>query len=486
MKVLIIHPPWPGPGYGLRSQNRWPRKKGDKTNRYPIYLCYVGTVLKANGYGVEFIDSVFRDLDYEQTYSEIEKRKPDFIFIETATPTINYDIKFIDEIKKRFPSIKVVLAGTHVTYFPERTLAESKVDVIIKGEMDYTTLNAINALAKNTPLSEVKGIAYRDGDKIINNEPAPLIENLDELPFPDRDLIPHQWYFEGHVVNKPFTFIVGGRGCPFKCTYCLWPNTWQNHEIRYRSVQNVVAEIKWLKEKYGMKEILFDEDTFNVHKWRVIDLCKAMVDNNATIKFSCSCRVNPIDEEMLYWMKKAGCRLIFYGAESANQSTLNKVKKGITVEQIRHAFKLTKKVGIAVHGNFMLGFPWETEEDTERTIQLALETDPDTVQFSLVFPHPGTEMYEEAQKEGWFYDGIAENFDAFDMVKGPVMKAATPKHVLDNAISKAHARFFFRPSYMMKQALKVRSTEDLKRLFKGAHSVIKGKILYNLKVAGTD
>jgi len=478
VKVLFIHPPWPGPGYGMRSQNRWPRRRGDKSARYPILLCYTATLLQENGHEVRYIDSVVQDLNVPESLKEVERINPDIIFMETTTPSINDDILFTNELRETLPDIKILLAGTHATYFPERTLVDSKADVIIRGEHDCTTLNVVEAFEKGTSLEDIKGISYIDGAP-HHNESAPLIENLDALPFPDRELIPHQWYVEGHAERLPFTFMMTARGCPMRCTFCLWTNLYYNHTVRYRSVENVVNEIEWLIEKYGMKEIFFDDGTFNTDPNRVIKISKEIISRDVNILWSCSCRVDKVNREMLDWMKKSGCKLICYGAESASQETLNRTKKGITIDQIRNAFKLTKDAGIRTHGNFMLGFPWETYEDMTNTINLSLELEPDTVQFSLVFPHPGSEMYEWAVANNGFYDDVLSNWDKFDMSKGPILKSGASREELGKAISNAHARFYFRPSYILKTASTIKNLGDIKKVLRGANSIIKGKILFN-------
>ena len=180
MKVLFIQPPWPGPGYGLRSQNRWPRKRGDKYNRYPILLAYVVTLLKNENYQVKYIDCGMDDLDYEQAFTEVKKYAPDIIYIETATSAYNHDVYFAKELKKRHPHLTLVVAGAHVSYYPVKTLEEAPFDIVIKGEFDLPSLNSINAIRDGKDLSAVLGIAYRDKDGTIKNNPdQPLIEDLD-------------------------------------------------------------------------------------------------------------------------------------------------------------------------------------------------------------------------------------------------------------------------------------------------------------------
>ncbi|RME55541.1 radical SAM protein [Candidatus Woesearchaeota archaeon] len=478
MKVLFLHPPWPGEGFGLRSQNRWPRKRGDKTNRYPILLCTCATYVRDQGHEVSYIDSVIQNYDLNKTILKIKELKPDIIFIESATPTFSYDKLVIDKLKSEFPVTKVIVAGYHVTTFPVQSMESSKIDIIIKGEMDQTTVNVIEALSKDAALDDIKGICFRKNGKIVNNPDAELIKNLDSLPFADRDLIPHSWYTEGYVTDKPFTFIMGSRGCPQRCAYCLWPTVYFKNRLRLRSIKNIVDEIEWLIKKYGMKEIFFDDDTLNVTTSRVKELSNEIIKRGIKIKWSCSMRMDNVDEEMLRLAKKSGCKLICYGAESSSQETLDRINKNLKVEQIIKTVKLTKKAKILAHLNFMIGFPWETREDIEDCINFAIKLDPDSVQFSLCYPHPGSPMYFDAVKNKLFYEDVLGNWEKFGVMTEPLLKTKVGKEYLLNAVSKAHAKFYLRPSYFFKQVKSIKSFSDLKRIVRGFNAVLFGKILF--------
>jgi len=233
-----------------------------------------------------------------------------------------------------------------------------------------------------------------------------------------------------------------------------------------------------LIKKYKMKEIFFDEGTFNTSKKRVIDLCKEIIQRKIKILWSCSCRVDVLDLEMLKYMKKAGCKLICYGGESANTKTLKQTNKQIKLNQIKKAVKLTQKAGIICHMNFMIGFPWENMTDVKRTIDFALKIKPDTVQFSMVFPHPGSKMFDQAKENDWFYKQALNNFQMFDMTQGPVIKSQVQRDKMMRILNKAHANFFLRPSYIIKQILKIRDYDDLRVIVKGAISILKGKIFF--------
>jgi len=245
-------------------------------------------------------------------------------------------------------------------------------------------------------------------------------------------------------------------------------------------VKNIIEELKWLIKKYDMKEVFFDDGTFNISKKRAIDISKAIIQSKIKILWGCSCRVDKVDKEMLHYMKKSGCRIICYGPESASKETLKKINKGIDIDQSYRAIQLTKREGIIAHANFMVGFPWETEKELYETIRFAKKLDPDTIQISLVFPHPGSKMYDQGIKNKWFKENTIGNWNRFEMSKGPVLKTHIPQDELQSAISKGHAQFFFRPIYIIKTLLKIRSISELWRTVKGAHSVIKGKIIYNI------
>jgi anaerobic magnesium-protoporphyrin IX monomethyl ester cyclase len=479
-KICFLQPPWPGGGYGLRSQNRWPRKRGDKANRYPLYLCYAATILQENKFEVSYIDSVMQGLSEEEVITKIVTKCPAALFIEPATPTILYDLQFVKKIKDRIPEILVVFGGYHVSRYPEECLQKgAPVDVVVRGELDQVLLNLFEALSQGANLSHVKGISYKK-ESIVHNEDQPLIKNLDSLPFPDRNLIPHMLYKEGHVIRTPFTFIITARGCSNACTFCLWPNIFFKNQIRYRSLSNVIAELKWLHSTIKLKEFYIDDCTFNVTKERVIEFSKSLLKADLNLQWGCNARVDCVDFEMLKWMKKAGCKLICYGPESASQETLDLINKNIELAQSYKAIDLTKKAGITAHANFMIGFPWEKKEDIEQTIAFAIKLDPTTAQFSLVFPHPGTQMYEQALRKNWFKPGIIGNWNLFEMTSGAVLKCNNIEdEYLDNIISNAHRRFFLRPKYIIKSLLRIRSNEDILKLCKGAYSVFKGKILFS-------
>ncbi len=468
MKILLINPPWPGKGFGTRSQNRIIKQRADKFLQYPLYLGYTAAVLKKLGHEVHYIDSVYQEISEEETNKRVQETKPDVILMETTTPSIEYDYKYMNKMKE-LTNAFIIATGTHVSYFPKEAMEECKgIDMVIKGEYDTRIGEIFQHFDKP---EEVKGLVIRKKGKITDTGEAILPADLDFMPFPDRGLIPIDWYGEAWYNKRPFINIMTARGCPYQCTFCLYPNIFEGHKWRKRSVDNVMEELKFVTEKYGVKEINIDDPTFNITKERVMEFCNKLEKNNIKLLWTCNARVDNIDEEMLRAMRKAGCKMIRYGVESGSQEILNKMKKGITIEQIKRAFKLTKKNGILTLGGFMFGFPYDSKKTIEETLQLAKELKPDLIQASIPMAYPGTPLYEEAKKEGKLQ---IKSWSDFDMTKGPIVKTVDmSKEELEAILNRVYKEFYFRPSFVIQTVTHIRRPSDVTRLTRTFFSLVK-------------
>lgn len=467
MRVLIINPPWEGKGYGTRSQNRIIKQRGDKYLQYPLFLGYTAAQLKEAGHEVFYIDSVVQEINQIETDLQINKIKPDVIFMETTTPSIESDFRSIDHMKSLAGAI-MIAAGPHVTYFPVESLKECNgLDIVIKREFDT---KITNVLANLRDLSKVKGITYRKNEKIIDTGEGEFWDDLDALPFPDRDVVPYDWYLEAWYSKRPFINIMTSRGCPYHCTFCLWPNAMYGHKQRMRSIKNVIDELKYVIDRYGVKEINIDDDTFTTSKKRVIEFCHKLRDNNIHLIWTCNGRVDNIDDEMLKEMKASGCKLIRYGVESGSPEVLKKIRKGITIDQVEKAINLTKRDGIQALGGFMFGFPWDSKESIEATIDLAKRLSPDMVQFSIPMPYPGTPLYEEAKERGLI---IAKNWKEWDMTCGPVVQTIDmSRKELSPILSRVYKEFYFRPRYVLQTLRNIKDYDEMKRVFRSLKSLL--------------
>ena len=302
-------------------------------------------------------------------------------------------------MKEANPNLKVCFVGPHVTTLPEKSLADGEaIDFIVRREFDYATVEYANG----KPLSEILGASYRGPNgTVIHNPDRPAVSDLDALPdvvdVYKRDIDPRKYNVP--FLLYPFVALYTTRGCPAQCTFCLWPQTLSGHPWRKRSTDAVAAEMKKAMEYWPwVKEFFFDDDTFNIQKARTIELCEKLKPLKMT--WSCTSRVTT-DYETLKAMKEAGCRLLIVGYESGDPQILKNVKKGATVERARQFTKDCKKLGLLVHGDFILGLPGETKETIRRTIDFAKELDCETIQVSVAHAYPGTELYDYAKANGF-------------------------------------------------------------------------------------
>lgn len=474
MKVLVTNPPWPGPGYGARSDVRWPHRRSDKYLEYPIYLAYVVALLEKAGIDVHFIDGVADDLSVQAFAEKAKKIGPNLIAMECSTPSILKDLNTAKKLKEEIEDTFIVLMGSHPTYFHKEMLSENRfIDAIARGEFDLTINDLAFALqdgSARAQLRKVEGLSYRDGENIQVNENRPLIQDLDALPFPARHVVKSDSYREAVFTGKRCTTIISSRGCPYQCIFCLWPRTMYGRKFRKRSPRNVVDEVQHVVDAYGVDEIYFDDDCLTVDRNRLIEICEEIIRRDIKIKWMCQARVDSVDEGALEAMKKAGCHYIKYGVESGSQHMLNVMKKGITLDKVRKAFKLTRKVGIKTQAFFLLGLPWETPETFKKTIEFAKEIKPDSAQFAVVVPHPGTELYDLCLEKGWLK---YESWEDFDCRKALIETDNLSIEDAERYRTRAYKEFYLRPSYILRTTLKLWNPKEARRIIRSAKSIMK-------------
>lgn len=369
----------------------------------------------------------------------------DVAIIYTSTPGYHNDARLAKEIKEEYPETLVGMVGPHCTALPEETLQGCKaLDFIARGEFDYT----LSDIARGRPLSEVRGISLFRNGKIIHNEDRPPIQDLDLLPSVldvyKRDLDINK-YFIGYLLH-PYLSFYTGRGCPGRCTFCLWPQTIGGRTYRTRSPESVIDEMRRAKGMFPeVKEFFFDDDTFTAKLERVEEIARGLKKLNIT--WSSSARAN-VPEKTLRIMKESGLRCLMVGIESGSDQILRNVKKGITTSQARRFVKTCKELRITTHATFVMGLPGETKQSIKETISFAKELDPDTIQVSIASPYPGTELYEQAQKNAWFMDS--------DLVSGSGVQQVSLEYgnltgrEIYEAVETLYNRFYLRPRPIMR------------------------------------
>ena len=467
MHVLIINPPWPGKGFGTRSQNRIIKHRSDKYLQYPVFLAYSAAQLKQAGHRVSYIDSVIEELDLKQTLDRVRELAPRVIFMETTTPSIASDYHDLTELKAA-TGATVIAGGPHASYFHRTVLAECPaIDVVVRHEFDTKLAAVVSNLDR---LETITGITYRHKGRIIDNGDGQMHGDLDQIPFPDRDTIPWHWYLEAWYSRRPFMNMMTSRGCPYRCTFCLWPQIMYGHKQRFRSIDNVMAEIRHLKSRYGVREINIDDGTFTTNKARVIDFCQRLRREKINLLWTCNGRVDNLDDEMLAEMKHSGCKMIRLGVESGSQQVLDQIRKGLTLEQISAGVKRVKKHGIQALGGFMFGFPYDSRQTIEETLAFAKKLSPDQVQFSINMCYPGTALYEYARANDLL---LTKSFKEFDMTHGPVVKTQDmSREELANILARAYRGFYFRPRYMLQTLRHMGDLDEIRRVLRSLKSLL--------------
>jgi len=410
-RVLLVRPPW-DVFLGLKSK------------QIPLGLCYIASVLKDAGHEclvfdgdldvpvsppshkwVEYkilvdYDQYFKALNddhvaWKKIKSIIKSFKPDIVGITMPTGLYSAALRVAKIVKDTDSEIPVVVGGPHPTILPEDTIRKNFIDIVIRGEGEYTMLDITNTFDKGKALDDVQGITYKNKEIIHHNPPRLLIRNLDLIPFPARDLI----FDKEKYSPDSFGFVITSRGCPFKCIYCSSAKIW-GRTVRYRSPENVITELKEVKQTFGTNLFRFNDDTFTLNKDRALKICELIVKEKLDIKWYCDTRVDLLSHDLLTRMKEAGCIRINLGIESGNPAILKSIEKGITLEQAKLALNMAKEVGIPTLAYFMIGFPNEGRKEIMDTITFMKDTKPDNVCWGIVTPYPGTELYEIGRKQG--------------------------------------------------------------------------------------
>lgn len=456
------------------SQQRWAQVRYDIESIYPVLPASGMTLLHNAGHKVKYVDAILKRLSVENFLKIIEDFQPELLIFETKTPIVKSNWKVVDRIKEDYPETKIAACGDHVTTLPEETLKRSAVDFIIAGgDFDVEMLKLADFLEGKGKMPA--GIFYKDDGKIKSSGSYELIEDLDSLPFIDREILPWQDYHEAWRLYPKFMYIMTARGCAYRCTFCSWAQMLYRGKLRLRSVSNVIEEIKWLIRKYELQELFIDSDTFTCPKRWVCDFCDELIRNKIRIVWGCNGRVDNVDYQMLKLMKLAGCRIIKFGVESASQKTLDAIKKGYTIDQVREAFRLCDKVGIMTHATVMFGFPWETRQDILATINFVRQLNPYEAQFSLLLAYPGTRLFDEAKKNGWlrFPEGKWEKYDmSLPTLESPYVSS---EEIVSLYIS-AWKKTYFRPKFVLNRITKIRSWRDIAVGFRGIKTLFAGHL----------
>lgn len=476
MKIMIAYPPIESPkGVPLLSQNRQFQFFHNPTYIFPVVPASAATLLRNQGYNVVWKDGIAENMSSQRFYDFFSEQNPDIIAIETKTPVIKEQWKIVSKLKQINPRCKIVLMGDHVTALPKESLQNSSADFILMGgDYDFSLLELVEALKNKKKISN--GFYFRKGTKITNSGNFRLNHNLNDLPYIDRDLT--KWWLyqkEYNMRGRPYMYLMSARDCPWHaCKFCAWPVLFP--KFRERSPKNVLNEIALLVEKYKVKEIFDDAGTFPAQppgKW-LNEFCDGMRKRklHEKIDFSCNMRVDYLTEKNAKLMANSGFRLLKMGLESGNQDTLNKINKGIKVEQITQACKNAKKYGLTVHLTMIVGYPWETKEQAMNTFRLAKSLMQkgyaDVLQSTVIVPYPGTPLWKESIQKKLFLFNPTQ-YERYDMTELVLKTSMQPKEVME--ICNKIYQIFLTPSYIAQRIKAVKSLEDIMFNLRGVRAV---------------
>ena len=453
MKTLFLNPP-SYEGFDGGAGSRYQARREIRSFWYPTWLAQPAALIPDS----KLVDAPARGL----TPDDVLAMAGDYelLVLHTSTPSFPSDAKIAESFKAKNPKLKIGMVGAHVAVLPDASLAGAPaVDFVARNEFDYT----IRDVAEGKNFADITGLSYRKDGVITHNAERAMIETMDALPFVTevykRDLVIED-YFIGYLLH-PYVSLYTGRGCKSRCTFCLWPQTIGGHRYRTRSPESVAHEIALAKSYFPrVKEFFFDDDTFTDDRPRAEAIARLL--GKLDVTWSCNAKAN-VPYETLKIMRDNGLRLLLVGYESGNQQILNNIKKGMRIEFAQRFSEDCRKLGITIHGTFIVGLPGETRETIEQTIQFAKDVNPHTIQVSLAAAYPGTELYRQASENGWLErtgDGL---------VNGHGLQVAAlnypnlSREEIFDALATFYKRFYFRPRKIAEITLEMARSQEMMR-----------------------
>jgi len=480
MKAAFVNPPF----FSKYSrEQRSPAVTKSGTFYYPMWLSYAAGYAEKIGHEVQLWDAPADGWTVGDILARLRDFSPGLVVVSTSTPSIYNDVEVAAAIKDLLPGAFVVLVGDHVSALPNETLAlNSAIDAVAVGEYEHTIAELAEHLeeGRGDGLEEITGLVYRDKHEqrnFVANSPRNLVANLDEIPWVSRTykrfLNYHNYFYSGNLY--PLVVFNTSRGCPHRCSFCVYQQTFTGHRMRYRSVGDVVDEMEYVVREFSpLGEIMFEDDTLTISKKRTMELCEEVLRRNLKVRWSCNARVQ-LDLETMKLMRRSGCRSLLVGFESGSQVVLNGMRKGSKLELYERFMQDTRKAGLLVNGTFLVGCPGETRETMRQTLELAKRLNPDFAQFFPVMVYPGTELYDDYKQKGYI---VSENFRDWlnaeglhnCMVNLPGLSAREMVGFCDTC----RREYYLRPRYIAYKLLQaLRSPSEGIRTIKTARTAFK-------------
>ena len=475
-KIFLFNPPV---GFFQRGEDRCQANiKGSTsgTLRACNDLGYMAAVARDVGYEPKIMDYPAEGMKWENFIKDFKEFMPDIAVMSITTATIEEDMEAFRIARELNPNVITIAKGAHFLSCKSEELEKDiykVIDYALSGEAEFIIGDLFKSIENGTSDDMVSGIFYWNDEKtqVLKTEAAKFRDDLDSLPFPARDLMNNKLYVRPDT-GKSMATISVSRGCPSSCIYCLTPAV-SGKKVRKRSYLNIVDEIQECVEKHSIKEFFFKADTFTIDKQWVTEVCEEILRRGLKVSWGANSRVKPLDAETLKLMRKAGCWLVAFGIESGSEESLKKMKKGATKDEARQAISWAKEAGLRVYAYYLFGFPWENREHVLETIQFAKELNCDYVEFHIVVPFEGTELFEQV-KGTELLEGSATGHDSF---LNPVMKTdyLSTEELLELK-NRAVKEVCLTPKYVFKTLTGIRSVTEFLNYTKFGFRMIRNLI----------
>ena len=471
MRAAVVNPPWEVANRtGIRAGCRFPNLTIRNTNRYvpfPFLVAYTASLLESRGAEVLAIDGCAERCSVEDFTARIRDFAPDLVVAESSTTSLIYDLDILDRVRAASPRARIAMYGSHTDARPGDALERPSVDFVIQGEPELTALDLLQAVASGGDTSGIAGLAYRGpAGEVRCNPRRPVIPDIDALPYPKRDGLPMQSY---HVPGfpPPVRYVYGGRGCPYQCNFCLWPQTTLLGKFRTRTGEKIAAEMEWLLERYpDTGSFFFDDDTFNLGRQRMLDFADAMRRRGLKVPWGCNARADNWDREVLERLVETGLFTLRIGIESGDQRVLDRTGKDLDLAEARRTLELSSSLGIQNHIMFVIGLAGETHESVDNTIRFIKSVPCHSVQFSVAIPFPGTSLYREAEAKGHLVSRDWSQYSGFDHVV--VRTDDLDAEEVGRALARARRSVYFSPRFIKNRLAYIRNPRDITALARKA------------------
>lgn len=479
MKVYLLNPPYM-PHFGRAM--RWQNTGRGGTLYYPIWLSYTAALLEQS-HEIRLIDAPAWNWDKNDVLDDVKIYEPDLIIMDSSFPSLNNDLSVSKFIKKGYDDAKIVLVGPPTSQFSQEILRNDGIDITARWEYDFTIKNLADKLEQDEKLDghnlqDIEGISYKNEEKIFHNEQSQFTDSkdLDSIDFVSKIYKNHlniNDYFLGNSLY-PEVQIFTGRGCPFHCTFCSWPETLMGRKYRVRSIDNVLDELEWIENNLPeVKEVFFEDDTFTIDKKRVLEFCEKYKERKLKITWACNARVG-LDYETMSAMEKSNCRLLIVGFESANNEILKNIRKGFSVEEAKEFVKDIKKTNLLLHADFVIGLPGETKETIQKTRKFINDINAEMIQVSVASPFPGTEFYRYAKENNYLItddpnEYLDEEGHQKSIISYPWLSSDEINQEVDDILKDFYLSFNYVPA-AFRQVFRRNGISELRRLLRSAAS----------------